>query len=152
MPNCRPVVLVMATLLGCAQAPIQQSVAAAPESVVPEIANQFSACNLDALLAIYSSTSEFVSPSTPTPIVGHAALRAHFAGACTGSVRPIMKVETQRVRMLSSDSAVVTGTYSFGRTDRPNAKSWPAFFVITLARSDGKWLVSTQATFAIPES
>jgi len=62
-----------------------------------------------------------------------------------------MKVETQRVRMLSSDSAVVTGAYSFGRTDRPNARPWPAYFVITLARSDGQWFVSTQATLAVPE-
>jgi ketosteroid isomerase-like protein len=152
MPNIVATVLMATALLGCAQAPTRQGLAILPEAVVPDIARQFSACNLDALLANYSPAIEFVSPSTPTPIVGHVALRAHFAGACSGSVRPIMKVEAQRARMLSPEAAVVTGTYSFGRTDRPNDKPWPAFFVITLAREDERWLVNTQATFAVPPS
>ena len=62
-----------------------------------------------------------------------------------------MRVEAQHVRMLSAESAVVTGTYSFGRTDRPNDKPWPAFFVITLNQHGGRWLINTQATFPIPE-
>ena len=152
MPRSFAVVLATAMLSGCVHAPVQQPAPAVIESVVPDIAARFSACNIDSLVASYSSNSEFVSPSTPTPIVGRAALRDHFAGACSGSVRPIMKVENQRVRLLSSDAAVVTGTYSFGRSDRPDAKPWPALFVITLARTDGRWLVSTQATFAVPGS
>jgi hypothetical protein len=62
-----------------------------------------------------------------------------------------MKVEEQRVRRLGSQAAVVTGTYSFGRTDRPQDKPWPAFFVITLTKFNGQWLIETQATFPIPE-
>lgn len=151
MPNRFAIVISAIVLLGCAPAPVQTQGASGIETVVPDIAAQFSACNLDALIASYSPAVEFVSPSTPTPIVGRAALHAHFTGACTGSVRAIMKVEAQRVHALSSDSAVITGTYSFGRTDRPNDKAWPAYFVITVARSAGRWLVETQATFAIPE-
>jgi uncharacterized protein (TIGR02246 family) len=120
------------------------------DSIVPEIAKQFGACNLDALLANYSVNAEFVSPSTPKPLVGRSELAEHFAGACRGEARAVMKVEAQRVRMLSPESAVITGTYSFGRTDRPNDKPWPAFFVITAQQSEGKWLVNTQATFPIP--
>ena len=139
-------------LAGCAQTPVQTQNTSAIEAVVPDIAAQFSACKLDQLMADYSLAVEFVSPSTPTPIVGREALRQHLTGACTGSIRPIMKVETQRVHMLSSKSAVITGTYLFGSTDHPDDKPWPAYFVITLARSAGRWLVETQATFAIPES
>lgn len=142
----------VAALAACAPQPAQPPMAARPDAVVPGIASQFSTCDLDALMANYAANVEFVSPSTPTPLVGLVALRAHFAGACTGTVRAVMKVETQTVRLLSSDAAVVTGTYSFGRTDRPNATPWPASFVITLARGNGRWLVTTQATFAIPGS
>ena len=53
--------------------------------------------------------------------------------------------------MLSPESAVITGSYSFGRTDHPNEKPWPAYFVITLNRELGRWLIKTQATFPIPE-
>ena len=66
-------------------------------------------------------------------------------------MRPVMRVEAQRVQMLSSESAVITGTYSFGRTDRPRDKPWSAFFVITLRQGGGRWLINTQATFPIPE-
>lgn len=138
--------------IGCAEVSTRPASPTTAESVVPEIAKQFSACDLDALLANYSTTVEYFSPSTPNPLIGRSNLREHFSGACRGQVRAVMHVEAQRVRMLSSGSAVVTGTYSFRRTDRPNDKPWPAFFVITLQQSDGRWLVNTQATFAIPEN
>lgn len=118
---------------------------------MPEIARQFSDCKLDALVQNYSSSVEFVSPSTPEPLVGHAAIRHYFSGACAGQSRPVMRVRAQRVHMLSEGSAVITGSYSFGRTDRPNEQPWPAFFVITLKRELGRWLIHTQATFPIPE-
>ena len=139
-----------AALIGCAQVSAPPASTRSAEAIVPEIAKQFGACNLDALLANYSINAEFVSPSTPKPLVGRSELAEHFAGACRGDVRAVMKVEAQRVRMLSPDSVVITGTYSFGRTDRPEDKPKPAFFVITAQQSDGRWLVNTQATFPIP--
>lgn len=151
MRNSSAFVLLAAALQGCAQPPMQQAGTAAPEAVVPAIASQFSACNLDALMTSYAPSIEFVSPSTPKPLLGLQAVRDHFAGACMASFRPVMKVEAQRVRMLSSESAVVTGTYTIGRTDRPSEKPWPAFFVVTLQRIEGRWLVNTQATVPIPQ-
>jgi ketosteroid isomerase-like protein len=139
-------------LFACAEVSKRPATLTFAESVVPEIAKQFSACNLEALLANYSTAVEYVSPSTPKPLVGRSELREHFSGACRGQVRAVMQVEAQRVRMLSSDSAVITGTYSFGRTDLPADKPWPAFFVITLQQNEGRWLVNTQATFPIPEN
>jgi len=140
-----------ASLTGCAAVSTGSVATPVPEAVVPEIAKQFSACNLDALVENYSSSIEFVSPSSPKPLVGHPAIRQYFAGACTGQFRPVMRVEVQRVHMLSPESAVITGSYSFGRTDRPSEKPWPAFFVITLKRELGRWLINTQATFPVPE-
>lgn len=142
--------LITGLLLGCGQAPLQSAGLATPESVVSQVAQRFSDCALDALLTHYSADAEFVSPSTPTPLLGSTALRQHFAGACQGTVRAIMRVDAQRVQMLSADAAVVTGRYSFGRSDRPNDKPWPALFVITLKREAGRWLVQTQATMAVP--
>ncbi len=151
MRYCSTSLLFAAVLQGCSQAPLQQGSSSTPETVVPAIAGQFSACNLDSLMNSYAASIEFVSPSTPRPLVGHQALRDHFAGACLARFRPVMKVQDQRVRMLSSESAVVTGTYTFGRSDRPNEKPWPAFFVVTLQRVDGRWLASTQATVPMPQ-
>lgn len=119
--------------------------------MVPAIAQEFSACNLDSLMTSYAPAIEFVSPSTPKPLIGLQAVRDHFAGACMANFRPVMKVEAQRARLLSSESAVVTGTYTIGRTDRPSEKPWPVFFVVTLQRIEGRWLVSTQATVPIPQ-
>jgi ketosteroid isomerase-like protein len=150
LKNIRLCALTVASA-GCAQLPLSNPIADSPESVVPAIAAHFSACNLDTLVAHYAPTIEFTSPSTLKPLVGRAEVGKHFSGACTHAVRPIMKVETQRVRMLSATSAVVTGTYSFGRTDQPAAKPWPAFFVITLVLTEGRWLINTQATFPVPE-
>ena len=148
-----PRFFVLAALLaGCAQQPPGKLAASStPETVVPRIAELFSHCELDALVVRYAATIEFVSPSTPKPLSGRDAIRGYFAGACKGTVRPIMKVETQRVKTLSPGSVVVTGTYSFGRTDRPTDKPWPAFFVITATAEDGDWLINSQATFPIPE-
>ena len=151
MRNSSASVLFAAALQGCAQPPLQPASTAALEAVVPTIASQFSACNLDSLMTSYASSIEFVSPSTPKPLLGLQAVRDHFAGACAASFRPVMKVEAQRVRMLSSESAVVTGTYTIGRTDRPSEKPWAAFFVVTLQRIEGRWLVNTQATVPIPQ-
>ena len=134
----------------CTQMPTANGNGKSAEAVVPEIARSFSACELDALLKNYAPNAEFVSPSTPTPLVGQNALREHFAGACSGPVRPIMKVEAQRVRTLSPDSAVVTGTYSFGRSDRPNDKPWRAYFVFGLVRAGTGWLVVSQETMPMP--
>ena len=138
------------TLTGCVQASLEHASQTALEAVVPAIASQFSACNLDSLMTSYAPNIEFVSPSTPKPLVGLQAVRDHFAGACMASFRPVMKVEVQRVRILSSESAVVTGTYTIGRTDRPSEKPWPAFFVVTVQRIEGRWLVVTQATVPTP--
>jgi hypothetical protein len=143
--------LALLFLSACGAVPMPQSKQAVPEAIVPGIARTFSSCEMNALVSHYSPAIEFVSPSTTKPLVGHAAIRTYFEGACKGSVRPIMKVDEQRVRLLGSEAAVVTGTYSFGRTDRPQEKPWPAFFVITLAKFNGQWLIETQATFPIPE-
>ncbi|WP_088282640.1 DUF4440 domain-containing protein [Ideonella sp. A 288] len=140
-----------ASLAGCAGMSTHPPGMPAPEAVVPEIARQFSACDLDTLVGHYSPAIEFISPSTPQPLVGHTAIRRYFSGACQGRFRPVMRVEAQQVRLLSADAAVVTGRYSFGRTDRPDDTPWPAFFVITLRRDQGVWRIETQATFAIPE-
>jgi ketosteroid isomerase-like protein len=152
MRNCAWYFLISTGLVACAQVPSRPSNTNSPDSVVPEIAMQFSACNLDALMENYSANIEFVSPSTPKPLVGQSEARHYFSGACQGQFRPVMRVETQRVRMLSKDSAVVTGAYSFGRTDRPDDNPWSAFFVVTLKQVDGRWLINTQATFPIPAS
>ena len=151
MRNSSVLLLLAAALQGCAQAPRQLASPATLESVVPAIASHFSACNLDLLMATYAPSIEFVSPSTPKPIVGLQAVREHLAGACAATFRPVMKVEVQRVRMLSSESAVVTGTYTIGRSDRPNEKPWPAFFVVTIQSIEGRWLVTTQATIPVPQ-
>jgi hypothetical protein len=100
-----------------------------PDQVVPRIAAQFSTCNIDELLANYLPEVEFVSPGTPRPLFGIAAIRSYFQEACPGSSLPVMQVEVQRVRLLSREAAVVTGSYSFGRSDKPDTKPWPAFFV-----------------------
>ena len=143
--------LLAAALQGCAQAPPQLASPATLEAVVPAIASHFSACNLDLLMTTYAPSIEFVSPSTPKPLIGLQAVREHLAGACAATFRPVMKVEAQRVRMLSSESAVVTGTYTIGRTDRPNEKPWPAFFVVTMQGIEGRWLVTTQASILVPQ-
>jgi uncharacterized protein (TIGR02246 family) len=140
-----------AALAGCAQAPLQQPGQTALEAVVPAIASRFSACDLDALMTSYAPGIEFVSPTTPKPVVGLQAVREHLAGACDAGFRPVMTVVDQRVRMLSSQAAVVTGAYTIGRTDRPGEKPWPAFFVVTVQRIDGRWLVNTQATVPTAE-
>jgi hypothetical protein len=94
--------------------------------------------------------ADFGNGKSAEAVVPEIALREHFAGACNGPVRPIMKVEAQRVRVLSPDSAVVTGTYSFGRTDRPGDKPWRAFFVVALVRGSTGWLVVSQETVPMP--
>jgi ketosteroid isomerase-like protein len=149
--TCVCLLILSASLAGCAAIATAPVATPVPEAIVPEIAKQFSACKLDALVENYSSSIEFVSPSTPKPLFGHSAIRQYFSGACTGQSRPVMRVEAQRVQVLSPESAVITGSYSFGRTDRPNEKPWPAFFVITLKREMGRWLINTQATFPVPE-
>src|SRR5688572_25210035 len=115
--NSSASLLFAAALQGCAQAPPQPASPTLLEALVPAIATHFSACNLDSLMTAYAPSIEFVSPSTPKPIVGLQAVRAHLAGACAAAFRPVMRVELQRVRMLSSESAVVTGTYTIGRSD-----------------------------------
>ncbi|EHR70798.1 uncharacterized protein with a cystatin-like fold [Burkholderiales bacterium JOSHI_001] len=146
-----PFYLLAALVAGCAQQTPASRSPGSPEAVVPRIAELFSVCELDALVGRYVPTAEFISPSTPKPLVGREALREYFAGACKGTVRPVMKVESQRVKSLTPGAVVVTGTYSFGRTDRPNDKPWPAFFVITATSEGGDWLINSQATFPIPE-
>lgn len=98
------------------------------------------------LMALYSPDVEFISPSTPQPIVGKAALQSHLEGACTGAFLPVMKIQEQRVRSLAPGSMLVTGTYSIGRSDRPAEKPWSAYFVATLSQVAGQWLVVSQAT------
>jgi uncharacterized protein (TIGR02246 family) len=144
--------IVLSTALsGCANTMMAAAVTEAPDQVVPRIAAQFSACNIDELLANYMPEVEFVSPGTPKPLFGLAAIRSYFQEACPGTSRPVMQVEVQRVALLSREAAVVTGTYSFGRSDKPTEKPWPAFFVITIKQSEGTWKIASQATFPIPE-
>lgn len=143
--------LLAAALQGCAQAPPQSGTPATLDALVPAIASHFSACNLGSLMTAYAPSIEFVSPSTPQPIVGLQAVREHLAGACAGAFRPVMRVEVQRARMLSSESAVITGTYTIGRSDRPNEKPWRAFFVVTAQRIEGRWLATTQASIPAPQ-
>ena len=143
--------LLAAALQGCAQVPTDLATPPTVEAVVPGIASQFSACDLDSLMFAYAPNIEFMSPSTPEPLVGLHAVREHLAGACASIFRPVMKVQAQRVRMLSSRAAVITGTYTIGRTDRPDEKAWPAFFVVTVQSVEGRWLVTTQASIPVPQ-
>lgn len=116
------------------------------EAVLPNLAAAFSACDMRSLMSLYSPGVEFISPSIPQPIVGKAALQSHLEGACTGAVLPVMKIQEQRVRSLAPGSMLVTGTYSIGRSDRPTERPWSAYFVATLSRVAGQWLVVSQAT------
>lgn len=136
---------------GCSVPGPQPPDPAAPEAVVPAIAARFSACDLDALMTLYTPGIEFFAPDLDAPVVGLQALRAHLGGACSSNFRPVMKIDAQKVRMQSQDSAVVTGTYTIGRSDRPLDKPWLAYFVVTLQQSNGKWLASTQATVPRPQ-
>jgi len=121
-----------------------------PTAVVPEIAARFSRCEIDPLLENYALSAEFSSPNTKTPITGHAALREYFAGACQGSVRPVMKLVSQTVHTLAPGAVLVTGVYTFGRSDRPSEAPWSGSFVITLVPSEGRWVIRSQATFETP--
>jgi uncharacterized protein (TIGR02246 family) len=144
--------IILSTLLsGCANTLLTSAANGGPDQVVPRIAAQFSTCNIDDLLTNYLPDVEFVSPGTPRPLLGTAAIKGYFQEACPGNSLPVMQVEVQRVRLLAREAAVVTGTYSFGRSDKPSEKPWPAFFVITLKQLDGTWKISSQATFPIPD-
>ena len=118
--------------------------------VVRALADAFSACNLDQVASLYSPSAEFIAPDTPKPITGRDAVMKHLAGACTSTYKPIMKVIEQRVYRLGSDGAVISGTYTIGRTDRATDAPWTGSFVITLVRSGEAWLIQSQATFAQP--
>ena len=144
-------IVLSTALCGCANTKNTAPVRENPDQVVLRIAAQFSACDIDALLVNYLPEVEFVSPRTPRAIFGRAAIRGYFQEACPGSSQPVMQVEALRVRLLSPEAAVVTGTYSFGRSDKPAEKPWAAFFVITLRQSEGTWKIASQATFPIPE-
>ncbi|MCA0176330.1 MAG: nuclear transport factor 2 family protein [Proteobacteria bacterium] len=115
-------------------------------AVLPSLAAAFSACDMPTLMLIYSPAVEFVAPDTPKPITGRPNLQAHLQGACTQSFRPVMKIVEQRVRLLSPTAALVLGTYSIGRSDRPADKPWSAYFVVTLSQVSGRWQVESQAT------
>ena len=136
---------------GCSVPGPQQPDPASLEAVVPAIATRFSACDLDSLMTLYTPSIEFFAPDLEAPVVGLQALRSHLAGACSSNFRPVMKIDGQKVRMLSQDSAVVTGLYAIGRSDRPRDKLWLAYFVVTLQKSNGQWLASTQATVQRPQ-
>jgi uncharacterized protein (TIGR02246 family) len=146
-------VLIVLSAFGCLAACSLAPTSAEPEtvsSVVPALADAFSGCNLDKVASLYSADAEFIAPDTPKPIIGRDAVMKHLAGACTSTYKPIMKVIEQRIYRLGSDGAVVSGTYTFGRTDRANDAPWTASFVITLVRTGGAWLIQSQATFARP--
>lgn len=136
-------------LAACSSAPTPAEPGAVSD-VVPALADAFSACNLDKLASLYSASAEFIAPDTPKPITGRDAVMKHLAGACTSTYKPIMKVVEQRVYRLGSDGAVISGTYTIGRTDRANDAPWVGSFVITLIRSGGAWLIQSQATFTPP--
>jgi ketosteroid isomerase-like protein len=118
--------------------------------MVPALAAAFSACEMEKIAPLYSETAEFLAPDTPRPVIGRGAVTKHLSGACTASYKPIMKVLEQRTYPLGKEGAAVTGTYSFGRTDRPNDAPWVASFVITLVSSNGAWQIQSQATFPGP--
>lgn len=118
--------------------------------MVSALAVAFSACDLDKVASLYAETAEFLAPDTPKPIIGRAAVTKHLSGACTSTYKPMMRVLEQRAYPLGRDGAVVSGSYSIGRTDKPNEAPWSASFVITLAASNGGWLIQSQATFPGP--
>jgi ketosteroid isomerase-like protein len=120
------------------------------KNTVTALAAAFSACNLEKVAALYSETAEFLAPDTPRPVIGRGAVTKHLSGACTATYQPIMRVVEQRAYLLGRDGAVVSGTYTIGRTDRPNDAPWSASFVITLVSSSGGWLIQSQATFPGP--
>ena len=139
----------IAVLAACGTAPPALPPSSA-ESVVRAIAARFSACEMDALLAHYAPDAEFASPNTKTPISGHAALREYFSGACNGAVRPVMRLVHQNIQPLAPGALLVTGVYTFGRTDKPTDEPWSGSFVITLVQSAGQWVIRSQATFETP--
>jgi len=145
--------LIILSALGCLAACSLAPTSAEPEtvsSVVPALADAFSACNLDKVASLYSASAEFIAPDTPKPITGRDAVMKHLVGACSSSYKPIMKVLEQRVYRLGSDGAVISGTYTIGRTDRANDAPWAGSFVITLVKTGGAWLIQSQATFTQP--
>lgn len=138
--------LCAAFLAGCSSAAPRPGLQGA-ESTVSALALAFSACDFQRVESLYAPTAEFQAPDTPKPVIGRAAVMKHLAGACTAAYRPVMKVLDQRSYALGPEGAVVSGTYTIGRTDRPNDAPWSASFVITLVNSSGTWLIQSQATF-----
>ncbi len=118
--------------------------------IVSALAVAFSTCDLDKVASLYSETAEFLAPDTPKPVIGRAAVTKHLSGACTSRYKPMMRVLEQRAYLLGRDGAVISGSYSIGRTDKPNEAPWSASFVITLVSSNGGWLIQSQATFPAP--
>ncbi|MEE4361205.1 MAG: SgcJ/EcaC family oxidoreductase [Pseudomonadales bacterium] len=114
--------------------------------VVPTLAAAFGACDPDRVASLYAETAEFLAPDTPGALIGREAIANHLAGACTATYRPIMTVLEQRAHRLGRDGAVITGTYSIGRSDLPDEAPWSAAFVITLAGSADGWRIQTQAS------
>jgi uncharacterized protein (TIGR02246 family) len=117
---------------------------------VSALAAAFSACDMSKVASLYSESAEFLAPDTPKPVVGRKAVATHLSGACASTYKPVMKVLEQRVHPLGREGAVISGSYSIGRTDKPNEAPWSASFVITLVRANGGWLIQSQATFPGP--
>jgi ketosteroid isomerase-like protein len=136
-------------LAACGPVPPSSSLEGA-RSAVPALATAFSACDLEKVASMYSETAEFLAPDTPRPVIGRNAVAKHLSGACTATYKPIMKVLNQRAYALGRDGAVVSGTYSIGRTDRASDAPWVAAFVVTLVSSSSGWLIQSQATFPGP--
>ena len=136
----------VAVLAGCSSAGPRPNLQPA-ESAVSALALAFSAFDFQRIELLYTPTAEFQAPDTPEPVIGRAAVVKHLAGACTATYRPVMNVLEQRSYALGPEGAVVSGTYTIGRTDRPADAPWSASFVITLVSSSGTWLIQSQATF-----
>ena len=114
---------------------------------VSALSDAFSACDLEKVASLYAVDAEFLAPDTPKPVIGRSAVAKHLSGACTSTYKPIMRVLEQRVYPLGREGVVVSGSYSIGRTDKPNEAPWSASFVIALVRANGRWLIQSQATF-----
>ena len=98
-------VLIVLAAFGCLAACTLAPTLAEPEtasSVVPALADAFSACDLDKLASLYSPSAEFIAPDTPKPVIGRDAVIKHLAGACTSTYKPIMKVVEQRIYPLGA--------------------------------------------------
>lgn len=117
-----------------------------PVATLTALAAAFSACDIHKTMTMYAQDVEFAAPDLPQAIQGKANLERHLKGACSGAFTPVMKVIEHRSTTLAPGAVLVTGTYTIGRSDRPNERPWSSYFVATLSNQSGQWLVQSQAS------